>query len=177
MPTLPDTPARLDYEIALHLALGPVLIATNGFTSADVAQTYTRAWRLCQQLGETPQRFPALLGVWHFFWVSCTGGLQPARELAAELLASAQHQDDTALLLQAHTACGLTCFFTGELTTALAHLEAGQALYDPQQHHVLTFRWGQDFGMGCLSYGGATRWLLGYPEQAVAQCDASRRLA
>jgi DNA-binding winged helix-turn-helix (wHTH) protein/predicted ATPase len=174
--TLPDTPERLAYEVALHLALGGVLIATRGFTSPEVEQTYARARRLCQQLGETPQRFSALLGLWHFYWMSCTAGLQPARELAAQLLAVAQDQDDTALLLQAHTASGLTYFHTGDLATALAHLDAGQALYDPQQHHGLAFLGGEDFGMSCLTYGGLTLWLLGYPDQALTRCDTAVRL-
>ena len=80
------------------------------------------------------------------------------------------------MLLQAHTACGHTFFHAGELAAALAHLEAGQALYDPQQHHVLAFSYGQDLGMACFVSGGAALWVLGYPDQALTRCDVALRL-
>jgi predicted ATPase len=52
--TLPDTPKRLQRELDLQTHLGPVLIATKGYAAPEVAQTYTRARELCQQMGETP---------------------------------------------------------------------------------------------------------------------------
>src|SRR5262249_23774913 len=61
---------------------------------------------------------------------------------------------------------------------ANAHLEQGMRLYDPQQHHALTFRYGNmDPGVACLAYAGLTLWLLGYPEQALARANAALTLA
>ena len=63
---LPDTPARLQHELELQTTLGPALIATKGFGAPEVAQAYTRARELCQQMGETPDVFPVLRGLWVF---------------------------------------------------------------------------------------------------------------
>ena len=63
---LPDMPARLQQELALQTMLGPALIATKGYGAPEVAQAYTRARELCQQIGETPDVFPVLRGLWVF---------------------------------------------------------------------------------------------------------------
>ena len=64
--TLPDTPERVQQEITLQLT-GPALMATKGFAAPEVEQAYTRARELCRQVGETPQLFPVLLGLWVFY--------------------------------------------------------------------------------------------------------------
>lgn len=61
--TFPDTPARAHRELLLLKALGPALMAAKGYATPDVAQAYTRARELCQQVGETPRLLPVLLGL------------------------------------------------------------------------------------------------------------------
>ena len=41
------------------------------------------------------------------------------------------------------------------------------ALYDPQQHRALAFRYGQDLAVICRALGRLALWLLGYPDQAL----------
>ena len=100
--TLPDTPERAQQELTLQIALGAPLQATKGFGAPEVETVYTRARELCQQVGETPQLFPVLWGLWLFY----TGRAEheTARELAEQLLSLAQSAQDPALLLQAHHA-------------------------------------------------------------------------
>ena len=42
-------------------------MATKGYAAPEVEHAYTRARELCQQVGETPQLFPVLLGLWRFY--------------------------------------------------------------------------------------------------------------
>ena len=65
--TLPDTPERVQQELTLQLALGDALSLTKGFAAPEVEETFTRARELCQQMGETPQLFPALYGTVRFY--------------------------------------------------------------------------------------------------------------
>src|SRR4030095_7073344 len=65
---LPETPPRAQQELDLQIALGPALSATKGQAAPEVEQTYTRARELCRQVGETPQLFPALEGLWSFYY-------------------------------------------------------------------------------------------------------------
>ena len=61
--TLPETTDRLQHELDLHVTLGPAFMATRGYASPEAEHTFVRAWEICQQLGEPPQRFPVLNGL------------------------------------------------------------------------------------------------------------------
>ena len=84
--TLPDTPERTQQELTLQIALGAAVDGYQRLCSPEVERAYTRARELCQQVGETPQLFPVLLGLWVFYLRA--GGVQTARELAEQLLRS-----------------------------------------------------------------------------------------
>ena len=66
-------PERTQHELDFQTTLGPALMATKGYAAPEVAQAYTRARELCQQVGETPQLFPVLWGLWTFYL--CAGGV------------------------------------------------------------------------------------------------------
>ena len=59
---LPDTPERTQQELTLQMALGAAVGGHQGLAALEVEKAYTRARELCQQLGETPQLFPVLVG-------------------------------------------------------------------------------------------------------------------
>ena len=84
--TLSDTPEHPQQELDLQLALGPALVVTRGPASPAVEQVYARAQELCQQVGETPQLFPVLWGLWRFY--NNRGEYQRARALGEQLLSS-----------------------------------------------------------------------------------------
>ena len=174
--TLPETPMRAQQELDLQIALGPALAATKGFGTPEVEQIYARAHELCQQVGETPQLFPVLWGLWIFYYNRAE--YQTARELGEQLLRLAQHVLDPALLLQAHHALGPTLFSLGELAPAQGHLEQGRALYDPQQHRSHAFLYGgHDPGICCRAQAALVLWCLGYPDQALQRSHEALTLA
>ncbi|MBI3756848.1 MAG: AAA family ATPase [Deltaproteobacteria bacterium] len=162
--TLPDSSERAQQELTLHTALGGPLIAIKSYTAPEVEKVYTRARELCSRVGETPLLFPVLWGLYGFYWIR--GESQTANELGAQLLRLAQSVQDPALLLLAHRVWGANLYFLGEFAPAREHLEQGIALYNPQQHHSLAFRYVLDPGMLCQVYVAATLWNLGYPDQA-----------
>jgi predicted ATPase len=173
--TLPETPERARHELALHATLGPALITARGHAIAEVEQTYVRALQLCDALGDPPERFTVLFGLaaWHFLRGECMA----VNELTAQLLQLAQRQNDPALLVEAHAAMGTFLMYRGELTASWEHLEAGLALYNPQQHRSHVYTYGQDPGLVCLSQGVDNLWLRGYPDQALERLDAALELA
>src|SRR5262249_785043 len=66
----------------------------------------------------------------------------------------------------------------GEWSTALAHLEQGIALYDPQQHRLYAALYaGHDPGVCCLSHAAWCLWMLGYPDQALKKSTEALALA
>ena len=170
---LPDTPERTQQELALQTALGPVLIASTGYTTLEVEYAYTRARELCQQVGETPQFFPVLMGLYRFY--SARAEHETARGLVEQLLALAQKAQDLDLLLGAHYAMG-GLYWLGEFVPALAHQQQAIALYRPQQHRPLVSAYGVDFGI-VFSAVAFTLWYLGYAEQALKSSDKAITLA
>jgi predicted ATPase len=173
--TLPDTPERALQELTLQRMLGVPLLSTKGFAAPEVEAVYARARTLCQQVGDTALLGPVLFGLWGFYKVR--GDLQIAQEVAEELLTLGQRQDNPALCLQGHRALGDTLISFGEFVSGLTHVEQGIALYDAQRHRTHAFLYGQDPGVGCLSYAAMARWALGYPDQARQHSQASLTLA
>jgi predicted ATPase len=141
---LPDTPERVQQELVMQTTLGPALMNTKGQAAPEVLHAYARARALCQQVGETPQLFHVLRGLWYFYLHRVE--LQTARELGEHLLSLAQQVGDPALLLEAHYALGNTLNYLGEFVTTQAHFAQGIALYEPQWHRLHAVRYGQDPG-------------------------------
>jgi TOMM system kinase/cyclase fusion protein len=173
--TLPDTPNRIRQELDLQTALGPALRNIKGWSAPEAAQVYTRAHELCQQVGETPQLFPVLFGLWTSSVVRPE--FQTARELGEHLLRLGQHASDPSLLTQAHWVLGFTLFFMGAFAPARAHLEHVMALYNPQHHRSHTLLYGQDPGATSLYYAALALWYLGYPDQALQRGQQAVTLA
>jgi predicted ATPase len=164
--TLPETQARVQQELDLQLALGPVLAATRSWATPEVEQTYARARELCQQVGETPQLFPALRGLC-WFYIN-RGALPMARELGEQLVYRlGQHAAVPMLRLAAHAVLGSTLFHLGEYANAWTHLEQCSALADPTAQWALALRHGDAPGIGGLAHAAPTLWCLGYPVQAM----------
>ncbi|MBI3303956.1 MAG: AAA family ATPase, partial [Deltaproteobacteria bacterium] len=174
--TLPDTPERAQQELTLQIALGGPLMATKGYGAPEMEKAFARARELCQQLGETPQLFPVLFGLW-IFYVVRRAELQTAHKLGEQLLRLAQSVQDPALLLEAHFAVGMTLFWLGELASAREHWKQSIALYDPQQHNPHAFLYGHDPGVHCLCYMASALWCLGYPDQALTRSHEALALA
>ena len=174
--TLPDTRERDQQELALQLTLGAPLQATRSVSSLEVKATYTRARELCQQLGETHQFFPILVGLRLFHHVR--GELLTARELGEQLLSLAQKEQDPALLVAAHLALGNTLLHLGEVDTAQAHLEQCLTFYEALRRHSHVFLYsGLEpgvFGLICLTQA---LWHLGYPDLALQKSNAACTLA
>jgi class 3 adenylate cyclase/predicted ATPase len=173
--TLPSTPERARQELTLYLALGAPLQVTKGYAAPEVAQAYTRAQALCQQIGATSQLFPALWGLRRFYSVRAEH--KAARDLAEQLLDLAQNAHDVLLRLEGHHALGAGLFYLGELTSAREQLERGAVLYDPQPHRLQAFLYGVEPGVDCLSHAAWVLWHLGYPDQALTRTHEAITLA
>jgi hypothetical protein len=61
--TLPETPERIQRELALQLGLGVSFMIIKQWSAPEVAQLYSRARELCRLLGDPPQLLPVLFGL------------------------------------------------------------------------------------------------------------------
>jgi predicted ATPase len=164
---LPDSSQRSQQELAFQVNLGMSLTSAKGYSAPDVRRAYARARDLCEQLGETPQLYPVLWGLWAYYLVS--GDYKASHEIGQHFLTLAEQQNDTDLLLEAHTSEGLNFFYGGcDLDSARMHFESALSLYDPETHRGHALLYVQDPAIVTRSVLAWILWLQGYPEQALA---------
>jgi class 3 adenylate cyclase/predicted ATPase len=174
--TLSDDPEHRQRELALRTILGPCLMSTKGFGAREVEENFTRALELCRQLGERPELFAVLRGLWEYH--ELRGDLKTALELGEELLRLAVAANDSTLRLVAHDVLGDTLYWLGEFPRALNHLEQGIALYRLEEHRGLAHQYaGYDPCVACRSFSAYALWYLGYPDRAVQRNEEAIALA
>jgi len=173
---LQDGPERIQRELLLQLVLGSALIAVKGYAAPETERAFTRARELCERVGDPPELFSALWGLWLMHLLR--GELRTAYKLAERLLWLAQSAHDPALLMYAQSALGSSSYWMGELLPAREHVEVAIPLYDRERHRLLTFRYGgAHAGTTCLLLAAATLWRLGYPDQALKREDEALAFA
>ena len=172
---LPDIHERAQQELTLQLALGVPLMATKSWSAPEVKRVYARARELCLQVGETPQLFPVLFGLWIFY--TARAEHKAALELVEQCFTLAQSIQDPGFLLEAHLALGVNLFHLGNLVPSREHLEQGLAFYDPQQHRSHAFLYGYDPGVWSLVFAAWALWYIGYPDQALKRNQEALTLA
>jgi TOMM system kinase/cyclase fusion protein len=172
---LPETPERNAQELTLHIALGAPLVAAKGYANLEVERVYGQARELCQRIGETPQLFPALWGLWRFYLNR--GELGAAYQLGEQLLDLGKRARDSSPLLLAHGALGLPLYWQGHPSRALGHLEQAVTLYDPSEHRSLAYVTGEDPSVPIGSHLAWSLWSLGYPDRALHRSNETLDLA
>ena len=172
---LPDGLARRRLELDLQTALGVPLMASRGMGVPEVEQAYSRARQLCCEVGDAPQLFSVLFGLWWFYELKAD--LSGALELAKELLELAVRANEAAQLMQAHRALACTYFWLGEFASAQPHFEQASAHYDTREHRSLAFKYGQEPGVLSKGFASHNLWFLGFPDRALTTMNEALSLA
>jgi predicted ATPase len=102
---------------------------------------------LSSELGDTPRLFPALWGLWLFYWGR--GPLSTASELVHDLLELAHRDGGDVTLLQAHHAAWATSLGRGDLEAVCAHATAGLTVYQVDRHAALAATYGSHDAAAC----------------------------
>jgi predicted ATPase len=172
---LPETPERTKQEIDIQLALGIPLIAVQGYASAETREAFSRARTLCLRLGNIPEYFQALFGLWGHSWMC--GKNDDALRMADEFLSRSRALSDPVLLMVAHRVMGSTLLTIGDFQSSANHFEetirlsiskGKQPLYnlyvvEPQAASLLLLSWDL--------------WFLGYPDQSLSRVSEALALA
>lgn len=170
--SLPASKERDEHELAVRIGMGGVLVATRGWGAPEVEAVYLRASELCRKLGDVPEVFPALWGLWVFYWGR--GSLERARELADNLLSLARQVNDPALLLQAYHALWATSFSLGEIRAVHRYAAEGLALYVTDQHFALAPAYGNHDAAVCArAFDARALALLGDLDAAIRSSEAA----
>jgi class 3 adenylate cyclase/predicted ATPase len=172
---LPATPERTQQELTLQLALGAPLLMLKGHTAPEVEHAYSRALAICQQAGDSPQRFAAMEGLWAFY--NARGMFHISRGLAEQSLVLAQNMCDPLFIHEAHVALGTTLFSLGEFVAARAHLEQACTFYASYEGRSGTLSSGIARSVSSFCWASWSLWMLGYPDRALTRSYESLTVA
>jgi hypothetical protein len=165
--SLPTTPALRREQIRLQVALITPLIHVKGYAAPETKAATEQARLLIEQaeaLGEPPGDPLLLFSVLYGFsianFVAFNG--DALRELATQFLALAEKRGATVPLMIGHRLMGHSFLMTGDIAQGRAHYDQVIALYDRNEHHSLSTRFGQDVLASILPFRAFALWAHGY---------------
>jgi class 3 adenylate cyclase/tetratricopeptide (TPR) repeat protein len=174
---LPDGASKDRLELDLQLALGPCLIATQGFLSNAFAATFTRARGLCERLSDAPEH-PHVM-----YWLALVHGyrgeMPEALGAATTALRLAEAAGNRPAALNAMCGIGSVLMAMGRLVEARQMIERSLAEFDMcnEAERLATRAAGRDVGVAGMAVLSWIFWALGYPDTARAKVGAALRRA
>jgi DNA-binding SARP family transcriptional activator/predicted ATPase len=150
-----ESERRLKQELDLLAALGPMLVATEGYSAAETGETYHRALELSKRL-ENQNIFAIYSGVWAFHTVR--GDLEKARQVSLDFLKAAESDGTPGLMLAGYFLMGVCLFHLGQLEESLKYMRSAIGVGDGSAKSVLSLFAGPDLGVFCRSYLAHLAW-------------------
>lgn len=161
----PESERRPKQELDLLVALGPVLVTTEGYSAPEVGTTYDRALDFSRQLQDR-SIFMALSGAWLFHIVRAD--LETSRQISLEFLKRAEQEPTPALVLAGNFLVGSSLFHLGRLRESLHYMTEAIRTHTGSAESVLALFAGPDLGVFCRCYLAHLRWHCEDETQAVA---------
>ncbi len=167
----PTPPISPECELDLQMSLGGAWASVTNYLGKEAETAFARALVLCRQMPNTPHLFTVL---WALHEVALYRSEYPeSLALAQQCLQIAQELNDTGLLVEAHHALWAPCFFAGDYAGALEHVAHGLALYNREQHEILSVTHGVHDAATCaLSTTALIHWQQGRLDQARHAVEA-----
>jgi class 3 adenylate cyclase/tetratricopeptide (TPR) repeat protein len=170
--TTPESAERDRQELRIQVTLGPLLTAARGFAAPEVEANLQRTLALSRRLGESPDLFAVLMGVWALNF--SRGRLDDGFDVAKTLVKLAPSLNDLAKAA-AGAAMGANLLWTGAFRPAREHLARTASIYDGNLDFYLPSMQAPVVASRCqFSFA---LWMLGYPDQALKRVEEARRYA
>jgi class 3 adenylate cyclase/predicted ATPase len=163
--SLPTTAETTKQKLQLLLQVGVVKTAIGGYASPEVGSSFQQARELSRGLDRSAGLFPALHGLYRFYFVRAD--VAEASELADELLSIAEASGNPAFLLEAHRAIANCAFEKGEFTRATRNFDTSLSYYDKTFHASHRFMFGIDPFVAASSMAAMNAFLLGDAKKAM----------
>jgi predicted ATPase len=172
---LPETSERTKQEIDIQLALGIPLIAVRGYASTETREVFSQARTLCLRLGNIPEYFQALFGLWGNSWMS--GKNDDALRMADEFLSGSRALSDSVLPMVAHRVMGSTLLTIGDFQSSASHFEEAIRLSVSKERPLLSNLYMVEPQVASLLLLSWDLWFMGYPDQSLSRVSEALALA
>jgi DNA-binding winged helix-turn-helix (wHTH) protein/tetratricopeptide (TPR) repeat protein len=162
---IPASSERDSIELRLQVGLAFPLINSQGYTTEEAVEVVRRASELNEKLGDGPQSFAALRGL--YLILTGKSDYKAALELCDQMDRVAQRDPDPYPMAEAIRLRGVGAFFLGRLVESREALNRSllasrAAEGSPKVSAVI-----DDLRVTSASILALAQWMLGYPEQAV----------
>jgi DNA-binding winged helix-turn-helix (wHTH) protein/tetratricopeptide (TPR) repeat protein len=161
----PASERRAALELRLQVGLAQPLTATQGYGTEEVAAVLSRAQNLDQKLGDGPQTFDALRGLYQL--LMGRGDYQATLELCDNLDRIAARERAPAFVADALRMRGITAFFLGRLSDSQDALKRSLFTYSGEHSSSHISAIAEDPETSAKSILALVLWMLGYPDQAL----------
>jgi TOMM system kinase/cyclase fusion protein len=172
---LEESTDRDQQELGLLMSLGVVYMATLGWASNEVGDTFQRAREICEKLGARDHQFNIMWGTWG--WRLLRAEYDACLELADDSTQLADDLQHPAILMEAPWIPGCTHFYRGNFSLALEGVTLGLSRWDREASLTTMLATGQNCGMSYQIYIGLSMWYLGFPDQALKWVQKAVELA
>jgi tetratricopeptide (TPR) repeat protein len=171
LPHLPEGAERDQAELAARIMLGPALVATRGFASAEVEAAYTRARELAVALDRPHELALVLHGL------AAVNEFRGRYHRSEALLTQILELGVSELAVEAHELLACSTFHQGAAARAFGYAERGLAIYDETADDNYLAPYGEHPAVACHDWAALAQWFLGRPDTALDHAERARALA
>lgn len=159
----PDHPDRRRDEFVVRMNVVRTELAVRGFT-VEAERMIRDALDRAAEDDDVRHRFPGLrsLGYLHMM----RSDFERTNEVALELMAMAEQEQDHLLLSEAHLLTGLSQAWLHDLPASLEHYDKAIAHFEAAPAGHVAFRVGPNPGVVAHVVCGLTQWMVGWPDTA-----------
>jgi class 3 adenylate cyclase len=166
IPSVEASPERDALELSLLVARANALVPLHSISAPETLAAMTQAKQVLDRgVGSDLQRVSILFGLCSA--TTLLARMQPAFELAHQIIEVSERQDDPTHRLVAYRMLGTNQYFAGRHREALQSLENGKKYRDPRRQRALSYRFGWDPSLAILGFEGLVRLSLGLIDSAA----------
>jgi len=153
-------------QLFILMQAGLYLTATRGFAEPEARSCYERAESLCVSLNKPLVLFAALRGLWRYSLV--TNKLSATMQIAKRVHSLARDQNDSALMIGAYRALGVTLHYLGDFESGRQYTMRGVQIWRSEGVQSSVEEVTAP-AVSCLCHEALFEWLLG----EIASCRAT----
>lgn len=160
----PEDVARWVRELQLRAALLGALTSTRGYAAPEVEEQLTRARELCGYLGDPPEVFMVVYGLWVMH--AARGDARGAERYAAEIMKAVVPGVRPEIEVSARFAYANTLFYLARYEEAIEQYDRIAEVYTTDLHGPLVQAFGDDHGVYAACYHMMAELFLGRFDRA-----------
>lgn len=141
----PEEVTRWIHELQLRAVLLGALTSTRGYAAPEVEEQLTRARELCGFLGDPPEAFMVVYGLWVLH--AARGDARGAERYAGEIMKAVVPDVKPWIEISARFAYGDTLFYLARYDDAIEQYGRIAEVYTPELHAPLVQAFGDDHGV------------------------------